>query len=198
MNKWTHYVIKTKFKLEILNSRLTRQEDFTTCRYGPFFFLMLFVCVRLCVCEQIIFHVKIRISGFSHSPQDKWLELRYCVPSGNAFFLHSLQSSHLASFSHLRDLFSTGDAWVCKSWCNSIMSLHSCTWWPPQCVLHSSEMPQSVSSVLYPCIYIFSHCVSHTHTHRGAICLCLVLSFPCPLSFSSPHNPLLVAFTSTM
>ena len=213
MNKWTHDVIKIKSKLEILNLRLTKADRLYNLRYSPFSSCRVCMCVCVCVCvcrcvcacEYITFHVKIRISGFFHSLQDKWPELRhrcalwqcifFCIPSEVLTWSPSVIYRIYSALEILE--FANPGVIVSCHFTHVHGNLHSV----------SPEPPQSLSSVLYPYISIFSHCVTHTHTHartrththacEGAICLCLVLPFPCPLSFSSLHNPLPVAFIST-
>lgn len=50
-----------KFKLGILNLRLTKQVDFMTYGYSPFFLyvtVFVYVCACAHVCDQITFHIK--------------------------------------------------------------------------------------------------------------------------------------------
>ena len=91
------------------------------------------------------------------------------VPSGNVCFLDFLQCFHLASFSRLWDLFSTASIRVCKSWCNSIMSLHSCIWMVAcvmcQCI-PLNYSPTHHMLCIYASVSIFTVCDTHTETDR--------------------------------
>lgn len=120
-------------------------------------------------------------SGFSPHPKDnKWLELIYGCPLWQCMLSAFPSKFHLASFSHLWDLFGTGGIWVCKCWCHSRMSptrIHGGLCDMPVHLLNSSK----IQHVLHIHISIFLYFFSLTHTHTNEeFAFALLFSFPAP------------------
>lgn len=116
----------------------------------------------------------------SHPKDNKWLELIYGCSLWQCMLSAFPPKFHLASFSHLWDLFSTWGIWVCKSWCNSSMSpahLHGGLCNTP---VHLPKQLQNTAcahihiSIL---LYLFSQ--TQTHTNKE-FAFALLLSFPAP------------------